>query len=114
MHELVAPHEESIDLVDEWLASYGIAEEDFTRSPARDWIKVTVPVWLAEEMLDTVSDANKATVNNALSQICRNITYGNTQTEIQSSELLVTVYLPICTNTSISSNRRRYSPLSAV
>ena len=54
MHELIAPHDESINLVDEWLASYDIFEADLTRSPARDWVKVKVPVSLAEEMLDTV------------------------------------------------------------
>lgn len=52
---LVAPPEESIQLVDEWLASHGIYEDDFTRSSAGDWITVKVPVSLAEEMLNTVS-----------------------------------------------------------
>ncbi|KAK7470306.1 hypothetical protein VKT23_001737 [Stygiomarasmius scandens] len=50
---LVAPHDESLALVDEWLASHGIREEDFTRSPARDWVTIKVPVRLAEKMLDT-------------------------------------------------------------
>lgn len=52
---LVAPPEESIQLVDEWLASHGIYEDQFTRSSANDWITVKVPVSLAEKMLDTVS-----------------------------------------------------------
>lgn len=42
-------------MVDEWLASYGLYEEDFIRSPALDWVKVKVPIGLAEKMLDTVS-----------------------------------------------------------
>ncbi|THV08229.1 tripeptidyl peptidase A [Dendrothele bispora CBS 962.96] len=50
---LVAPHDESLELVDEWLASHGIQEEDFTRSPAQDWVIVDVPLSLAETMLDT-------------------------------------------------------------
>ena len=52
---LVAPHPESIDAVDAWLVSHGLNADDFIRSPARDWVKVYVPVALAEEMLDTVS-----------------------------------------------------------
>ena len=52
---LVAPHPESIDGVDAWLVSHGLNADDFIRSPARDWVKVYVPVALAEEMLDTVS-----------------------------------------------------------
>lgn len=55
VHALVAPHDESIDMVDEWLASYGLYEEDITRSPAQDWVKVKVSIGLAEEMLDTVN-----------------------------------------------------------
>ncbi|KAH9947181.1 tripeptidyl peptidase A [Amylocystis lapponica] len=50
---LVAPHPESIDAVNEWLAAHGIFEQDITRSPAKDWVTVVVPVKLAEKMLDT-------------------------------------------------------------
>ncbi|KZT01406.1 tripeptidyl peptidase A [Laetiporus sulphureus 93-53] len=50
---LVAPHPDSVDAVDEWLESYGIAQSDIARSPAKDWVVVRVPVRLAEEMLDT-------------------------------------------------------------
>ncbi|KAI0737695.1 tripeptidyl peptidase A [Daedaleopsis nitida] len=50
---LVAPHDESVHLVNEWLASHGLYEEHLARSPARDWVIVKVPVSLAEEMLKT-------------------------------------------------------------
>jgi len=50
---LVAPHEESVDAVNEWLATYGFASHELSRSPAGDWVKVRVPVSLAEEMLRT-------------------------------------------------------------
>jgi len=50
---LIAPHSTSVDLVNEWLASHGIFEDQLSRSPAKDWVKVTVPVSLAEEMLKT-------------------------------------------------------------
>ena len=52
---LVAPHPESINLVNEWLGSFGITEDSLLRSPARDWVTLKVPVSLAEKMLDTVS-----------------------------------------------------------
>ncbi|KAF5358974.1 hypothetical protein D9758_004895 [Tetrapyrgos nigripes] len=50
---LVAPHQESIDAVSEWLATHGIGESDIQRSPARDWVTIKVPITLAEKMLDT-------------------------------------------------------------
>ena len=52
--ELVAPHQESIDLVNEWLQSHGIGENDVVRSSAKDWVTLKVPVSLVEKMLDTV------------------------------------------------------------
>lgn len=51
---LVAPHQESVDLVNEWLQSYGIGENDVVRSPAKDWVTLKIPVILVEKMLDTV------------------------------------------------------------
>jgi tripeptidyl-peptidase-1 len=51
---LVAPHQESVDLIDEWIRSHGVGENDFVRSPAKDWVTLTIPVSLAEKMLDTV------------------------------------------------------------
>ena len=54
VEELVAPHAESVALVDEWLRSYGVNVEGLTRSPAKDWVTVRIPVSLAEGMLDTV------------------------------------------------------------
>lgn len=51
---LVAPHKDSLDAVDEWLSGFGFKEKDLIRSPAKDWIKITVPVSTAEKLLDTV------------------------------------------------------------
>jgi len=34
--DLVRPHDESIDLVTEWLEKWGIYEEDIPRSAAKD------------------------------------------------------------------------------
>ncbi|KAJ3761594.1 tripeptidyl peptidase A [Lentinula raphanica] len=50
---IVAPHPESLELVTDWLASHGLGEEDITRSPAKDWMTITVPVREAEKILDT-------------------------------------------------------------
>lgn len=55
VEQLVAPHQESVDSVNEWLFSFGLTEEDLVKSPARDWVTIKVPVSLAEKMLDTVS-----------------------------------------------------------
>jgi tripeptidyl-peptidase I len=51
---LVAPHQESLDLVNEWLQSHSIGENDLVRSPAKDWVTLKIPVSLVEKMLDTV------------------------------------------------------------
>ncbi|KAG1893462.1 peptidase S8/S53 domain-containing protein [Suillus fuscotomentosus] len=56
---LMAPHPESLDIVNEWLASYGLAEESLFRSSANDWVTIRVPVSLAEEMLDTTYSVYK-------------------------------------------------------
>ncbi|KAF9021533.1 tripeptidyl peptidase A [Hymenopellis radicata] len=51
--ELVAPHDEALALVNEWLGAYGVDDSSIVRSSARDWIRVTLPVKMVEEMLDT-------------------------------------------------------------
>ncbi|KAG7447496.1 tripeptidyl peptidase A [Guyanagaster necrorhizus] len=50
---LVAPDDEGLELVHEWLSSYGVDKNDITRSSAQDWVRVTLPLQLVEEMLDT-------------------------------------------------------------
>lgn len=54
VEDLIAPHPESVSAIDEWLAEHGLGAADFTRSPAKDWVTIKVPVSLAEKMLDTV------------------------------------------------------------
>ncbi|KAG6845429.1 hypothetical protein H0H87_009336 [Tephrocybe sp. NHM501043] len=53
VEELVAPHPNSLDVVNQWLAFHGLTESDFARSPAKDWVTLTIPISLAEKMLDT-------------------------------------------------------------
>ncbi|KAG0646389.1 Sedolisin-B [Hyphodiscus hymeniophilus] len=51
IHDLVAPSEESLDLVHEWLLTNGV--DKFNYSPAKDWINIYIDVESAERLLDT-------------------------------------------------------------
>ncbi|KAG6845431.1 hypothetical protein H0H87_009338 [Tephrocybe sp. NHM501043] len=51
--ELIAPHPDSIDAVNDWLRSHDIQDNDVIRSSAGDWLTLTLPVHLVEKMLDT-------------------------------------------------------------
>ncbi|KIK67673.1 hypothetical protein GYMLUDRAFT_787891 [Collybiopsis luxurians FD-317 M1] len=51
---LIAPLEQSVQLVDEWLQSHGINSDAISRTPAQDWAIVQVPLSQAEQMLDTI------------------------------------------------------------
>lgn len=104
--ELITPHPESIELVSEWLASHGLSEDDLARSSAKDWIRVRVPISLAEKMLDTVR-LLMITVHSPcrLRYYNRNTISGRTK---RTATLLFaqppTVYQNIFTTTSISFN----------
>lgn len=50
----VAPHPNTLSAVESWLESYGFdLEADTLRSPAKDWIIISVPVHVAEHLLNT-------------------------------------------------------------
>jgi tripeptidyl-peptidase-1 len=51
--ELVKPTDDALDLVHDWLFEHGIEASDLSYSPAKDWIKVSLPVSEAESLLDT-------------------------------------------------------------
>ncbi|KAK8188187.1 peptidase S8/S53 domain-containing protein [Phyllosticta capitalensis] len=53
VHELIKPHDETLDLVHEWLEDAGVERPKLEYSQARDWIKVSLPVKEAERLLDT-------------------------------------------------------------
>lgn len=55
VEKFVSPSPISLALVDEWLVSYGIQESSLVRSPAKDWVSVTVSIRLAEQLLGAVS-----------------------------------------------------------
>ncbi|KAJ4479182.1 tripeptidyl peptidase A [Lentinula aciculospora] len=53
VENLVAPSNETVHLVHEWLSSHGIEDADMSRTPAKDWVVVNLPISLVEKMLDT-------------------------------------------------------------
>ncbi|KAL8714599.1 MAG: hypothetical protein Q9220_001547 [cf. Caloplaca sp. 1 TL-2023] len=52
VNELVKPSGESLDLVHEWLRDNGISADKLRYSPARDWVKVSLPIAHVERLLD--------------------------------------------------------------
>lgn len=53
VHKLLEPADETLDLVHEWLAEFGVDNSQLEYTPARDWITVTLPVSDVEQMLNT-------------------------------------------------------------
>ncbi|KAJ7044783.1 tripeptidyl peptidase A [Mycena alexandri] len=53
VEKFIAPNSTSLAFVDGWLVSYGLQERDLVRSPAKDWVSVTLPIHVAERMLGT-------------------------------------------------------------
>lgn len=53
MNALVAPHPDSLDLVDSWLAHHDLDTSAAQRTGGQDWITITVSVAQAEAMLGT-------------------------------------------------------------
>ena len=107
VEQLVAPHQESVDSVNEWLFSFGLTEDDLVKSPAADWVTIKVPISLAEKMLDTVEFIDSDTIcHNADTLLISNITFGNiAKVAIISFELQVIASQITYTTTSTSSNR---------
>lgn len=50
---LVAPSEQSLDAVHEWLEDNNVRLDQVEYTPAKDWIVVALPVSEVEELLDT-------------------------------------------------------------
>ncbi|KAL8785889.1 MAG: hypothetical protein Q9213_003121 [Squamulea squamosa] len=53
VNELVKPGDDSLDLVHEWLRDHGIGEDRLSYTPAKDWVKVELPIATVERLLDT-------------------------------------------------------------
>jgi tripeptidyl-peptidase I len=53
VNELVKPSDEALDLVHSWLKDNGIEKSSCEYSPAKDWIKLSLPVNAIENLLDT-------------------------------------------------------------
>ena len=64
IHDLIAPSDETINLVKEWLQEHGIHAA--TLSPTKDWLSVSLPVEKAEELLETSYSVFRHTDGSAL------------------------------------------------
>ena len=53
INELVKPSNSALFAVHEWLADHGIDLDELDYTPAKDWIKVRLPVSTVEDLLDT-------------------------------------------------------------
>jgi tripeptidyl-peptidase I len=53
VNQLVKPEDETLDQVHEWLLNHGISANQIQYSPAKDWMKVTLPIKSVEYLLDT-------------------------------------------------------------
>lgn len=53
VNELIKPTDDALDLVHGWLFDHGIEAAALSYSPAKDWIKVSLPVDQVESLLDT-------------------------------------------------------------
>jgi tripeptidyl-peptidase-1 len=53
VNELVKPSDDALELVHNWLFDHGIEAAELQYSPAKDWIKVSLPVSDVESLLDT-------------------------------------------------------------
>ncbi|KAL5536826.1 hypothetical protein ACEPAF_649 [Sanghuangporus sanghuang] len=51
VERLVAPHEDTVNTVEAWLTHHGIDLSSVQRSPAGDWLSLSIPVSQAERML---------------------------------------------------------------
>ena len=92
---LVAPHQESIALVNEWLGKFGVNEDSLVRSPAKDWVSLKVPVSLAEKMLDTVSlKFWLRQLSSSSNHFCRPITSGSILKAVITWSALQTTVFP--------------------
>ena len=68
--EFVKPHPDAISAVNEWLAEHGInVSTAVSRSAALDWVKVTVPVSVAEALVG----AKYSVFRNKVVWLCINL-----------------------------------------
>lgn len=53
INDLIKPHDESLDLVHDWLLDHGIQASNLQYTPAKDWIKIQLSTAEVEELLET-------------------------------------------------------------
>ena len=108
VEDLVAPEAESVHLVNEWLASHGVYEDGLTRSPAKDWVHIKIPVALAEEMLKTVCAFFSSYMPCSDVFYLRNTTFGRMMRPVPPSSARPLIASPnTFTSMSSSSSRQR-------
>jgi tripeptidyl-peptidase-1 len=59
VNDLVKPTNEALDLVHDWLLDNGIETSSLEYTPAKDWIKISLPVSSIESLLDPKYSAYK-------------------------------------------------------
>ena len=53
VNELIQPKDDALQAVREWLEDAGVKSEELEYSPAKDWIKLTLPMKDVEQLLNT-------------------------------------------------------------
>ncbi|KAK5095077.1 hypothetical protein LTR70_006049 [Exophiala xenobiotica] len=53
VYKFIKPSHEASNAVHEWLYEHGVLPEDLEYTPAKDWIKINLPVSAVEDLLDT-------------------------------------------------------------
>jgi tripeptidyl-peptidase-1 len=53
VNKLVKPTDEALEFIHDWLSDAGIETSTLSYSPAKDWIKVSLPVGEVESLLNT-------------------------------------------------------------
>ncbi|KIY73845.1 tripeptidyl peptidase A [Cylindrobasidium torrendii FP15055 ss-10] len=53
IEDLISPTADSLEAVLDWLKDYGVMGDSLSFSPARDWVRVKLPLHVVEEMLGT-------------------------------------------------------------
>ncbi|KAF8266385.1 subtilisin-like protein [Lactarius quietus] len=75
--ELVAPHQDTLELVRTWLKRHGVLPSSISRSHGGGWLTISaVPVSQADELLCASYQIYKPTVTNGTEGILRTISYG--------------------------------------
>ena len=70
VHDFIKPAQHASDAVHEWLYEHGILADEISYTPAKDWIKINLPVDKVEQLLETtyhtyISDDGRTAVRTS-------------------------------------------------